>query len=220
MVKTMSVFGGNFPLAAAQALSGLQSPIADGVLTRLVRKQVLTVRADPLSPNRGQYRFAQMLLRTVAYDMLSKRERKVRHLTAAQYLVETFDNEGEDVAEVVAAHYLQAYRCASGSAEADGLRAEAIAAMRRGAQRAAAVGAPQTAERAYRTAIELAANDEERIELIRAAGDMALLDGRYGDTLELFEDAVRTADAGFVADVERLRRRPPRARTPAQTTRP
>jgi tetratricopeptide (TPR) repeat protein len=189
MVKTMSVFGGNFPLAAAQALSGLPAAVAEGVLKGLVRKQVLTVRADPLSPDRGQYRFAQTLLRTVAYDMLTKRERKARHLAAGEYLSHAFANEGEDVAEVVAAHYLQAYRCASGGADAEQLRTEAIAALRRGGQRAAAVGAPQTAERAYRTAIELAAGEEERIDLVTAAGDMALLDGRYEDAIELFEDA-------------------------------
>ncbi|MBV9604799.1 MAG: hypothetical protein JO027_06820, partial [Solirubrobacterales bacterium] len=190
MVKTMSVFGGNFPLAAAQALSGLPASEADAVLRRLVRKQVLTVRADPLSPDRGQFRFAQTLLRNVAYDMLTKRERKARHVAAGEYLSRAFANEGEDVAEVVAAHYLQAYRCASGGEDAERLRAEAVTALRRGAQRAAGVGAPLSAERAYRRAIELASGDDERIELIEAAADMALVDGRYEDALALFEDAV------------------------------
>jgi class 3 adenylate cyclase/tetratricopeptide (TPR) repeat protein len=205
MVKTMSVFAGNFPLAAAQDLSELPAPIADAVLRSLVRKQVLTVRSDPLSPDRGQYRFAQMLLRSVAYDTLSKRERKTRHLAAAQYLSRTFDNQGEDVAEVVAAHYLQAYRCAANDSDALALRAEAVSALRRGAQRAAAVGAPQTAERAYRRAIDLAGSDDERVELTQAAGGMALIDGRYDDALELFEDAAMTLERlGRERDAARL----------------
>ena len=205
LVKTMSVFGGRFPLAAAQALSGLPAHAADAVLARLVRKQVLTVRADPHSPDRGQYRFAQTLLRTVAYDTLSKRERKARHLAAGQYLSRAFANEGEDIAEVVAAHYLQAYRCAAGGDDAEQLRAEAVAALRRGAQRAAAVGAPQTAERAYRRAIELAGGEEERIELTESAGDMALVDGRYEAALELFEDAAaRLRQLGREGDAARL----------------
>jgi class 3 adenylate cyclase/tetratricopeptide (TPR) repeat protein len=205
LVKSMSVFAGNFPLAASQALSGLPAQRADSVLASLVRKQVLTVRADPLSPDRGQYRFGQMLLRTVAYDMLSKRERKSRHLAAAEYLSHAFANEGEDVAEVVAAHYLSAYRCAANDSDADQLRAEAVSALRRGAQRAAAVGAPQTAERAYRTAIDLAASEEERIELIKAAGDMALVDGRHEDSLELFQDAAgRLRGLGHDPDASRL----------------
>jgi class 3 adenylate cyclase/tetratricopeptide (TPR) repeat protein len=205
LVKTMSVFGGSFPLAAAQALSDLPAHVADAMLSSLVRKHVLTVRADPLSPDRGQYRFAQTLLRTVAYDMLSKRERKARHLAAGEYLSHAFANEGEDIAEVVAAHYLEAYRCAAGGEDAEQLRAESVSALRRGAQRAAAVGAPQTSERAYRRAIELAAGDEERVELTRAAGDMALVDGRYEVALELFEDAaMRLEQLGRERDAARL----------------
>jgi class 3 adenylate cyclase/tetratricopeptide (TPR) repeat protein len=205
MVKTMSVFGGNFTLAAAQALSGLPAHTADAVLSSLVRKQVLTVRADPLSPDRGQYRFAQLLLRTVAYDTLTKRERKARHVAAGEYLSRAFANEGEDVAEAVAAHYLQAYRCASPGEDAERLRAEAVAALRRGAGRAAAVGAPLSAERAYRRAFELTADDGERIELIGAAGDMALVDGRYEDALELFTDAAaRLEQLGRMRDAARL----------------
>ena len=38
------------------------------------------VSADPLSPERGSYQFAQQMLRQVAYDTLSRRDRKARHL--------------------------------------------------------------------------------------------------------------------------------------------
>jgi len=205
LIRSVSVFGGNFPLAAAQALSGMPERSAEAVLASLVRKQVLTVRADPHSPDRGQYRFSQTLLRTVAYETLSKRERKSRHLAAAHYLSHAFANEGEDVAEVLAAHYLQAYRSAADDSDAIQLRTEAIAALRRGAQRAAAVGAPQTAERAYRSAIELAATEDEQIELLEAAGNMALIDGRYEASLEALEDAAsRLLRLGRERDAARL----------------
>ncbi len=184
LVRSVSVFGGQFPARRGAGSVG-HGPARRRVRSspRLVRKQVLTVRADPHSPDRGQYRFSQMLLRTVAYETLSKRERKSRHLAAAHYLSHAFANEGEDVAEVLAAHYLQAYRAAADDSDATQLRTEAIAALRRGAQRAAAVGAPQTAERAYRTAIDLAATEDERIDLLKAAGEMALVDGRYEASL-------------------------------------
>jgi tetratricopeptide (TPR) repeat protein len=205
LVRSVSVFGGSFPLAAVEALSGMPEHTAQAVLASLVRKQVLTVRADPHSPDRGQYRFSQTLLRTVAYETLSKRERKSRHLAAAHYLSQAFANEGEDVAEVLAAHYLQAYRSAADDSDAIQLRAEAVAALRRGAQRAAAVGAPQTAERAYRTAIDLAADEQECIDLLEAAGGMALVDGHYEASLELFEDAAaRLESLGRVQDGARL----------------
>jgi tetratricopeptide (TPR) repeat protein len=204
-VKSMSVFGGNFRLAAAQSVVGMPAPRADAVLSSLVRKQVLRVRADPLAPERGQYAFAQALLRTVAYERLTKHERKVRHVAAAEYLSSAFANEGEDVAEVVAAHYLSAYRSAASDADAEVLRAHAVGALRRGGQRAAALGAPQAAELAYRTAIDLAVDDDERIALMRAAGEMALIDGRYEAALELFEGAATSLEAcGRKTDAARL----------------
>ena len=42
-----------------------------------------TIQADPLSPERGQYVFLQDSLQRVAYETLSMRERKARHLAAA-----------------------------------------------------------------------------------------------------------------------------------------
>ena len=122
LVKSMSVFGGAFPRSAAAALGDVPEEQLDEVLAGLVRKQVLTIRADPLSPDRGQYAFAQGLLRTVAYEMLSRSERKPRHRAAAEHLRRAFPNDGEDVAEVIASHYLDAYRAAHDDPDADELR--------------------------------------------------------------------------------------------------
>ena len=58
----------------------------DPLLASLVRKEVLGVQSDPRSPERGQYGFLQDLVRHVAYETLSKRERKNRHLAAADHL--------------------------------------------------------------------------------------------------------------------------------------
>ncbi len=192
LVKAMSVFGGSFPRSAAAALGEVGEEQLDGVLAALVRKQVLAIRTDPLSPDRGQYQFAQGLLRTVAYEMLSRQERKPRHLAAAEYLRRAFPNDGEDVAEVIAAHLLDAYRAAAGDEDAGALREQTVAALRRAAQRAATVGAPETAERAYRTAVELTDDELGRAELTEAAGRMALDAGRIEVAIELLEAAAAT----------------------------
>jgi class 3 adenylate cyclase/tetratricopeptide (TPR) repeat protein len=189
LVKAMSVFGGAFPRLSAAALSEIPEEQLDSLLESLVHKQVLMIRADPLSPDQGQYAFAQGMLRTVAYEMLARGERKVRHRAAAEHLRRAFPNEGEDVAEVIASHYLDAYHAAQGDPDADELRTTTIVALRRAAQRAATVGAPEVAERSYRTAAELAADTVERAELTRAAGEMALHAGRVEASLELLESA-------------------------------
>lgn len=195
LVKAMAVFGGSFPRSAAAALTQLPEASLDEALASLVRKQVLAVRADPLSPDRGQYAFAQTLLRTVAYDMLSKHERRPRHLAAAGHLRAAFPNEGEEMAEVIASHLLDAYRAASGDPDEDALRVEALEALQRAAQRTSSVGAPEAAERMYLLARDLATSDDERRDLTQAAGEMAMRSGRYESAIELLEEVAAALSA-------------------------
>lgn len=195
LVKAMSVFGGRFSRSSAVALGGIEEEELDSVLEGLVRKQVLRIRADPLSPDRGQYAFVQGMLRTVAYEMLSRRERMPRHRAAAEHLRDLFPNEGEDVAEVIAAHYLDAFRAAREEADRTALRTQTIAALRRAALRSASLGAPEAGERFYLNAAELAGEGPERIELTRAAGEMALQAGRLEGALELFDEVSAACDA-------------------------
>ncbi len=188
-IKAMSVFGTAFPRATAAALGGVDEDHLDAVLASLVRSQILVIRSDRLSPERGQYAFAQGMLRTVAYEMLSRRERVPRHVAAAEHLRAAFPGDGEDVVELIAAHYVSAYRAAATDPEAPGLRRRATTALRRAAQRAAAVGAPEAAERSYRAAAELADGEAERTQLTQAAGEMALQSGRYEVAVELLNAA-------------------------------
>ena len=81
-----------------------------------------------------------------------------------------FPNDGEDVAEEIASHYLGAYRAAGQDPDAPELCGQALAALRRAARRAATVGSPEAAERAYLAAAELAEREAERTALIQAAG--------------------------------------------------
>ena len=188
LVKAMSVYGGSFPREAARVLGALPDDRLDLALAGLVRKHVLIIRADRLSPERGQYAFAQGLLRSAAYELLARRERKQRHLAAATHLRSAFADDGEDVAEVIAAHLLDAHRAAVGDDDAESLRAEAVAALRRAGARAEKVGAPDAAERSYRTAAELA-GAPDRPELLDLAGRMAIQAGRADAGLELLEQA-------------------------------
>ena len=176
----------------------------DLALAALQRKELLNVRRDPLSPDRGRYTFAQALLRTVAYETLSKQERKVRHLRIAQYLRATLA-DGEDVAGAIAEHYREGWRAGADDPDSDDLRREAAAMYARAGDRAAAVGAPTTAELAYLTAAELSDDEEQAAAHTAAAAAMALRSGAHQRALELLdqaEDAHRAA--GRVASADAL----------------
>jgi class 3 adenylate cyclase len=58
LVADAAVLGSTFPAEALIAMSGQDEPSARAALTELVRREVLSVSADPLSPERGSYRFA------------------------------------------------------------------------------------------------------------------------------------------------------------------
>jgi class 3 adenylate cyclase/tetratricopeptide (TPR) repeat protein len=205
LVKAMAVFGGSFPRASVAALSDVPEDRLDDLLASLVGRSIFAIRTDPLSPERGQYAFAQGMLRTVAYEMISKRDRKPLHLAAAEHLRKAFPGDGEEVAEVIAAHLLDAYRCAAGDSDEEELRERALSALRRAAQRAATVGGLDAAERALRAATALAADEDQRTELTEEAGRMAAAAGRYETAHELFERAAAAhAAAGRKRDAARL----------------
>ena len=100
-------------------------------LRALVRRELLTLEADPRSPERGQYAFVQALIREVAYNTLAKKDRKTRHLAAARF----FEALGSDeLAGALAGHYLAAQANAAEGPEADALAAQARIALESGSR--------------------------------------------------------------------------------------
>ena len=118
-------------------------------------KEVLSVQADPRSPERGQYGFLQDLVRTVAYETLSKRERRAKHLAVAAYLERAWSAEAEEIVEVLASHYLEAWRLDPDDPGAQEIKSKAREMLVRAAERAAALAAAEEAESAFDRAAEL-----------------------------------------------------------------
>jgi class 3 adenylate cyclase len=63
LVADAAVLGSTFPAEALIAVSGQDEVVVRAALADLVRREVLSVSADRLSPERGSYRFAQDMLR-------------------------------------------------------------------------------------------------------------------------------------------------------------
>ena len=155
LVADAAVLGATFPAEALIAVSGQDEAVVRAALAELVRREVLSVSADRLSPERGSYGFAQEMLRQVAYGTLSRRDRKARHLKVASHLRAAFAGDGEEVAEVIARHYLDALDAVPDDGDAGQIRGQAIAALTRAADRASRTGAPDRAAASYATAARL-----------------------------------------------------------------
>jgi class 3 adenylate cyclase/tetratricopeptide (TPR) repeat protein len=164
LVEDAAVLGTTFPAEALIAVSGEEATAVRAALDELVRREVLTVSVEPLSPERGSYSFAQNMLRQVAYDTLSRRDRKARHLAVAAHLRAAFAGDGEEVTDVIARHYLDALNAVPDDPDTDQIREQAIAALIRAAERAERTGAPALAAASYATAAALTPPDTQEGE--------------------------------------------------------
>jgi class 3 adenylate cyclase/tetratricopeptide (TPR) repeat protein len=152
LVADAAVLGTTFSAEALIAVCAQDEPAVRTGLAELLRREVLCVSADPLSPERGSYRFAQEMQRQVAYETLSRRDRKARHLAVAAHLRTAFPDDGEEVADVTARHYLDALDAIPDDNDIDRIRGEAITTLIRAGERAQRTGAPARAASAYATA--------------------------------------------------------------------
>jgi class 3 adenylate cyclase/predicted ATPase len=160
LIADAAVLGTTFTAEALAAVSEQDGPASREAVAELVRREVLSVSADPQSPERGSYRFTQEMLRQVAYDTLSRRDRKERHLRVATHLRAAFPGDGEEVADVIAHHYLDALNTIPEAPDAGQIRGQAVAALVRAAERASRTGAPALAATSYVTAAQLSDADD------------------------------------------------------------
>jgi class 3 adenylate cyclase/tetratricopeptide (TPR) repeat protein len=188
LLQDGAVLGKTFTARALAALSGLPREELELLLTSLVRKEVLGVQSDPRSPEHGQYGFLQDLVRHVAYETLSKRERKSRHLAAADHLVQAFP-EVDEVAEVLASHYLAAAEAAPAAEDAMEIRTRAREMLVRAGERAASLAAPGEGRRYFEQAAALSQDAVAKAELTHRAGEMAWLAGQPTEARALLESA-------------------------------
>ena len=153
-LEDAAVLGKTFAQRGLAALSGTEEGDLEPILASLVRKELLTLQTDPRSPDRGQYGFLQALVQRVAYETLARRERKARHLAAAAYLERDASIDPDELAEVIAAHYLDAYAADPDADDAETIKGQARERLLRAGERAAALAAPEDAGRAFDRAAE------------------------------------------------------------------
>jgi class 3 adenylate cyclase/tetratricopeptide (TPR) repeat protein len=206
LVECGAVLGKTFTKQGLAAVSGLAESDLDPLLASLLGKEILAVQADPRSPERGQYSFLQDIVKLIAYETISRRERKTKHIAAAEFLASVWSAEEHEIAEVLAAHYLDAYRAAPGDADAADLRAKAFETLLRAGERAASLGANAEAQHAFERARELTDDGLTQAELHERAGVMAYMGARVDEaaahferSIEIFENAGGTHPAARVA---------------------
>ena len=189
LLQDAAVLGKTFAPRGLAAVGDVDEEALRDGLAALVRKEMLVLDTDPRSPERGQYGFVQALIQRVAYETLSRRDRKAKHLAAARYLSESAGIDPDEIAEVIATHLLDAYRAEPDDADADAIKADARDWLTRAAERAAALAATDDAQRAFESAVELADDPLQRARLLERAGEVA----RMANRLDAAERHLRAA---------------------------
>jgi class 3 adenylate cyclase/tetratricopeptide (TPR) repeat protein len=191
LVQDACVLGKTFSKQVLAALSGKPELELEPLLAGLVRKEVFSLQADPRMPERGQYAFLQELLRRVAYETLSRRDRKARHLAAVAALEQSLSGAEQEVPEVIASHLLAAADAMPDEPETAEIRLRARAALTVAAERAAALAAPEEAQRYLDQAATLAVADQAvQAELLERAGTLAYRAGSTSEARERLEQAI------------------------------
>ena len=188
LLQDAAVLGQSFTLDALAAVNGAEPADLEARLRQLARRELLTLEADPRSPERGQYAFMQSLTREVAHSTLARPERRARHLAAARYFESV---GGEEIAGVLAGHYVAAHEASAAGAEADAVATQARLALRGAADRAAALGSHEQAAAYLEQALTVTDLPADRAQLLEQQASELDLAGRY----ERAEAATRSAIA-------------------------
>jgi class 3 adenylate cyclase/tetratricopeptide (TPR) repeat protein len=190
ILQDAAVLGKTFTPRGLAALSGTSEEEIEPLVTSLRRKEILYLETDPRSPERGQYGFLQALVQHVAYETLSRRERRARHLAAADFLHRDSGMDPSEIAEVIAAHYLDAYEADQKASDADEVKTLARGWFVRAAERSSSLAAAAEAQRGFQRAASLAGGEVEGANLLCRAGDAALMAGDLDAAESLFTDAI------------------------------
>ena len=208
VVSDASVLGATFTRDGLVAL-GCDPDGLEPVLSSLTRKEIVAVQSDRFSADRGQFRFVQSVVRQVAYATQSRRDRKARHLAAADHLVALTDRSDE-LAVIIAQHLLDAVDASSAiDPDVPEIVGRACDFLERAANRARSVGAPAEALRLLESALEHTTEPADRARLqlaaARAANDAAdhVAARRHAaESAAAFDHLDRLIDAASAAAVQ------------------
>ena len=177
VVSDASVLGLAFTDRGLRAL-GDPSVDLEPVLASLQRKEIFSLETDRFSAERGSYRFVQGVVRQVAYSTLGKRQRKQRHLAAADFL-ESQQESADELAAIVAQHLLDAVDSSAATDDVDELIARACVWLERAADRARRLGSPGESLRLLETAIARNRDAADIGRLHQAAAEVAYEAGAW-----------------------------------------
>jgi class 3 adenylate cyclase len=164
VLQAGAVMGRTFRPSMLAEITGLEAAAVHAALESLLDRELVVV-AGP-----DDYAFAHILIRDVAYQTLPRVRRAQDHAVIARLLETLMPERLDQLADLIALHYLEASRlrrglafAGAGGGDDEALRRAAIYWLSRAARSGAAAGATAEAVRQLSDAISLATPEEEML---------------------------------------------------------
>jgi class 3 adenylate cyclase len=193
LLQDAAVLGKVFWAGAVAEIGDRDEGELELALHELARKELVRPARTSSMEGESEYSFWHLLVRDVAYGQIPRAERARRHRSAAAWIESKAGERVEDLAEVLAHHYLLALELAE--AAGDPGQAEELAAPARrflalAGERALGLDTVQAEARLAR-ALELTpSEDPERANLLVRWADAAFQTGRPRDAAEALDEAL------------------------------
>jgi class 3 adenylate cyclase/tetratricopeptide (TPR) repeat protein len=193
LLQDAAVIGKVFWASAVAEMGGLDVAEVELALHELARKELVRPARTSSMEGESEYSFWHLLVRDVAYSQIPRAQRSRRHRAAAEWIERKAGERVEDLAEVLAHHYLQALelaQAAGDTGEASALRVPARRFLALAGERALGLDTAQAEARLAR-ALELTPHDDpERPSLVVRWADAVFQAGRPTEAAHALDDAL------------------------------
>ena len=193
ILQDAAVMGKVFWAGAVAEIGDRDPGALEPILHDLARKELIRPARSSSMEDEMEYSFWHLLVRDVAYAQIPRAERARRHRSAAAWIERKGGERVEDLAEVLAHHYVQALELANAAGDAE-LAGGLVPAARRflalAGERALGLDTRQAETRLGR-ALELSPSDDpQRPDLLVRWADAAFQVGRPRDAAEALDRAL------------------------------
>ncbi len=193
LLQDASVMGKLFWAGAVADMGGRDAREVELALHELARKELVRPARTSSMAGEAEYGFWHLLVRDVCYAQIPRAARAARHRAAASWLEQKAGDRAEDLADVLAYHYLSALELGAGLADADQTReleASAIRYLALAGERAIGLDVGR-AEASLAKALELTPDGHpERAPLLERWAQATRQQNRLQETRDALEEAL------------------------------
>ena len=192
LLQDASVIGKVFWAGALAAMGEREPGEVEQALHELARKELVRPSRTSSMEAEAEYGFWHALVRDVCYSQIPRASRAERHEQAAAWIEEKAGERAEDLADVLAHHYLSALELsqAAGLADDPQLQAQAVRYLGLAGERALGLDV-ERAEHNLAQALELTGEDDpQRPRFLERWARAAQQQGRLREARDALEQAL------------------------------